>query len=124
MDTLRNVLTRSQQKGVAVGHFNVADLVLLKAVLAAAVEVRVPVLVGASEGERSFFGTYELAALVKVMREENDVPVFLNADHTHSERLAEQGEYEFRALIRGENRKSASRGAKDNRASSEASLLW
>jgi ketose-bisphosphate aldolase len=84
MDTLRNVLTRSQQKGVAVGHFNVADLVLLKAVLAAAVEVRVPVLVGASEGERSFFGTYELAALVKVMREENDVPVFLNADHTHS----------------------------------------
>lgn len=84
MDTLRNVLTRSQQKGVAVGHFNVADLVLLKAVLAAAVEVRVPVLVGASGGERSFFGTYELAALVKVMREENDVPVFLNADHTHS----------------------------------------
>jgi fructose-bisphosphate aldolase, class II len=84
MDTLRNVLTRSQQQGVAVGHFNVADLVLLKAVLAASVEVKVPVIVGASEGERSFLGTYELAALVKVMREEHDVPVFLNADHTHS----------------------------------------
>ncbi len=84
MDTLRNVLTRLQQQGVALGHFNVADLVLLKAVLAAAVEVKVPVMVGASEGERSFFGTSELAALVKVMREEHDVPVFLNADHTHS----------------------------------------
>ena len=84
MDALRDVLTRLQQQGAALGHFNVADLVLLKAVVAAAVEVRVPVMVGASEGEREFLGTYELAALVKVVREEHDVPVFLNADHTHS----------------------------------------
>jgi fructose-bisphosphate aldolase, class II len=84
MDSLRNVLTRLQQQGAALGHFNVADLVLLKAVLAAAVEVGVPVMIGASEGERAFMGTYELAALVKVMREEHDLPVFLNADHTHS----------------------------------------
>ncbi len=84
MDTLRNALTRLQQQGAALGHFNVADLVLLKAVLAAAVEIGVPVMVGASEGERAFLGTSELAALVKVMREEHGVPVFLNADHTHS----------------------------------------
>jgi fructose-bisphosphate aldolase, class II len=84
MDTLRNVLSRLQRQGAAVGHFNVANLVLLKAVVAAAVEVGAPVIVGASEGERDFWGTYELAALVKVMREEHDVPVFLNADHTHS----------------------------------------
>jgi len=90
MDTLRNVLSRLQQQGAALGHFNVSDLVLLKAVLAAAVEVKVPVIVGASEGERNFFGTYELAALVKVMREEQGVPVFLNADHTHSRAKAEE----------------------------------
>jgi ketose-bisphosphate aldolase len=84
MDSLRNVLTRLQQQGAALGHFNVSDLVLLKAVLAAAVEVGLPVIVGASEGERNFLGTYELAALVKVMREEQGIPVFLNADHTHS----------------------------------------
>jgi fructose-bisphosphate aldolase class II len=84
MDALRNVLTRLQQQGAALGHFNVADLVLLKAVVAAAVEVRVPVIVGASEGERDFLGTHELAALVKVTRGEHDVPIFLNADHTHS----------------------------------------
>jgi fructose-bisphosphate aldolase, class II len=84
MEALRDVLTRSQQQGAALGHFNVADLVLLKAVLAASVEVKVAVMVGASEGERAFLGTRELAALVKVMREEHDVPVFLNADHTHS----------------------------------------
>ena len=84
MDALRNVLIRLQQQGAALGHFNVADLLLLKAVVSAAVDVRVPVMVGASEGERDFFGTYELAALVKVMRAEHDVPIFLNADHTHS----------------------------------------
>jgi len=84
MDALPSVLTRLQRQGAALGHFNVADLVLLKAVVAAAVEVRVPVIVGASEGERDFLGTYELAALVKVMRAEHDVSIFLNADHTHS----------------------------------------
>ena len=90
MDTLRNVLIRSQQQGAALGHFNVADLVLLKAVLAAAVEIGVPVIVGASEGERNFLGTRELAALVRVMRDEHGIPVFLNADHTHSLAKAEE----------------------------------
>jgi fructose-bisphosphate aldolase, class II len=90
MEALRNVLTRLQQQGAALGHFNVADLVLLKAVVAAAAEAGLPVIVGASEGERNFFGTSELAALVKVMREEHDVPVFLNADHTHSLAKAEE----------------------------------
>ncbi len=90
MDALRNVLTRSQQQDAALGHFKVADLVLLKAILAAAVEVGVPVIVGASEGERDFWGTCELAALVKVMRQEHGIPVFLNADHTHSLVKAEE----------------------------------
>lgn len=84
MTALRNVLTRLEKEGAALGHFNVADLVMLKAVFGAVSEIRVPVLVGASEGEREFFGTRHLAALVKSQREEFDVPVFLNADHTHS----------------------------------------
>jgi len=84
MDALRNVLTRLEKEGAALGHFNVADLVFLKAVFAAAVEIRVPVLVGASEGERDFFGTRQLAAVVNSLREDSDAFVFLNADHTHS----------------------------------------
>jgi ketose-bisphosphate aldolase len=82
--TLRDVLTRLGTEGAALGHFNVADQVLLKAVIAAAAETKLPVFVGASEGEREFFGARQLAALVKSVREESDVPVFLNADHTHS----------------------------------------
>jgi len=82
--TLRDALTGLESEGAALGHFNVADQVLLKAVIAAAAETKLPVFVGASEGEREFFGARQLAALVKSVREESDVPVFLNADHTHS----------------------------------------
>jgi fructose-bisphosphate aldolase, class II len=84
MYALRTVLTRLEGEGSALGHFNVSELVLLKAVLAAAGQMRVPVLVGASEGEREFFGVRQLAAVVNSLREESDVPIFLNADHTHS----------------------------------------
>jgi len=83
-DTLRDVLTRLEKQGAALGHFNVADHVLLKAVVAAAAETKLPVFVGASEGEREFFGARQLAALVKSLRQESEVPIFLNADHTHS----------------------------------------
>jgi len=83
-DTLRDVLTRLEKQGAALGHFNVADHVLLKAVISAAAETKLPVFVGASEGEREFFGVRQLAALVKSLRQESDLPVFLNADHTHS----------------------------------------
>src|ERR1700716_840940 len=81
---LRDTLERSQKEGVAVGHFNIADLVLLKAVFASARELNVTVLVGASEGEREFMGVRQIAALVRSLREEFDFPIFLNADHTHS----------------------------------------
>jgi fructose/tagatose bisphosphate aldolase len=64
--------------------FNIADLVLLKAVVAAGQELKVPVIVGVSEGEREFFRVRQIAALVQSLREEYDRPIFLNADHTHS----------------------------------------
>jgi hypothetical protein len=63
MDALREILEHAQAAGVAIGHFNVADLVLLKAVFAAARQQNDPVLVGASEGEREFAGTRQLGAL-------------------------------------------------------------
>ena len=84
MRGLRDVLEQAQKNGVAVGHFNVADLVMLKAVFAAARELNVPVMVGVSEGEREFFGVRQVAVLVRSLREEFDFPIFLNADHTHS----------------------------------------
>ena len=84
MQSLKKVLQQAQDKGVAVGHFNVSDLVLLKAVFAAARDLDVPVLVGASQGELEFMGVRQITALVRALREEFDFPIFLNADHTHS----------------------------------------
>jgi fructose-bisphosphate aldolase, class II len=98
-DTLRDVLTRLEKEGAALGHFNVADQVLLKAVIAAAAETKLPVFVGASEGEREFFGARQLATLVKSLRQESDQPVFLNADHTHSlEKAMEAANAGFNAV--------------------------
>jgi fructose-bisphosphate aldolase, class II len=90
MQTLRDVLNQVGKRGAAVGHFNVSDLVLLKAVFSAAKDLNVPVIVGASEGERSFTGVRQIADLVKSLRDEFDFPIFLNADHTHSRASAEE----------------------------------
>ncbi|HET8924845.1 MAG TPA: class II fructose-bisphosphate aldolase [Candidatus Acidoferrum sp.] len=84
MHSLRDLLQEAQQSGRAIGHFNVSDLVLLKAVFAAARELNVPVIAGLSEGEREFVGVRQIAAVVRSLRGEFDFPIFLNADHTHS----------------------------------------
>jgi ketose-bisphosphate aldolase len=83
METLLKILEQADTTGMAVGHFNVSDLVTLKAVFEAARDLRVPVIVGFSEGERQFMGVRQVAAIVKSLREEYDFPIFLNADHTH-----------------------------------------
>jgi fructose-bisphosphate aldolase class II len=82
MHSLRDLLQEAQQSGKAIGHFNISDLVLLKAVFGAARELNVPVLVGLSEGEREFVGARPIAAFLRSLREEFDYPIFLNADHT------------------------------------------
>ena len=89
METLRDILDRARREGIAIGHFNVSELVALKAIVAAAHDLKLPVMIGVSEGEREFFGVKQVAALVKVFREESGLPIFLNADHTHSIEKAE-----------------------------------
>jgi fructose-bisphosphate aldolase, class II len=84
METLRQVFERAGAHHVAIGHFNVSGWVALQAVFQAARDLGVPVVVGASEGERRFLGVCQLAAVVSSLREEHDFPIFLNADHTHS----------------------------------------
>ena len=100
MRDIRNVLELARKSGVSVGHFNVADLVLLKAVFSSAQELQLPVLVGASEGEREFMGVRQIAAVVRSLREESDFPIFLNADHTHTlEKAIEAAEAGFDTVV-------------------------
>lgn len=90
MRTLPEALQESDRNHVAVGHFNISDLVALRAIVEAARELNLPVLVGVSEGEREFMGVRQVAALVKSLRDETGHPIFLNADHTHSLAKAEE----------------------------------
>ncbi len=46
----------ARSKRIAIGHFDVSDLVALPAVTAAARALKVTVLIGTSEGERDFIG--------------------------------------------------------------------
>ena len=84
MQTLRKVLEQAEANAVAIGHFNFSNLVTLKAVFEAARDLNVPVVVGTSEGERQFVGVRQVSAMVKSLREDYNLPIFLNADHTHS----------------------------------------
>ncbi len=89
MEALRKALEFAQERRVAVGHFNVSELVAFRAITEAARELGVPVLVGVSEGERDFIGVREIRALIATIRDAYGQPIFLNADHTHSLERAE-----------------------------------
>ena len=84
MMTLIDVLANARQRRIAIGHFNVSDLVGLKAVTEAARELKLPAIVGTSQGEREFLGVQEIAVVVASLRGRLDQPIYLNADHTHS----------------------------------------
>jgi len=84
MQSLRQALTDADKRKVAVGHFNISDMTALRAIVDAARELKLPVLVGLSEGEREFFGTRTAAAAIRSLRDEFQHPIYLNADHTHS----------------------------------------
>ena len=84
MQLLREALMEADQDRVAIGHFNISDLAALKVIAEAGRQLRVPVVIGLSEGERRFVGTREAAALVKSIRDEYSQRIYLNADHTHS----------------------------------------
>ncbi len=84
MKSLRQFLKDSGKNKVAIGHFNISDLAGLKAITEAVKELRVPVIIGTSEGEAGFLGRQEIAAYIKALREEQKLQIFLNSDHTHS----------------------------------------
>jgi fructose-bisphosphate aldolase class II len=90
MTALKDALREAEKKRVAIGHFNFSEIVVLKAAVEAASELGVPVIMGVSESEREFLGVREAAALVRAAREETGKSIFLNADHTHSIKKAEE----------------------------------
>jgi fructose-bisphosphate aldolase class II len=81
MNTLRELIQEAGERGVAIGHFNISNLEGLHGIYNAARKLNLPVIIGVSEGEEKFVGLEEVAALVKTIREKDNYPIFLNADH-------------------------------------------
>lgn len=100
ISTLKECIKDAQARKVAIGHFNISNSEGFWAVVLAAKELKVPVIIGVSEGERDFIGVREVAAMVKAYREATGEPVFLNADHTYSyDRIVEVVDAGYDAVI-------------------------
>lgn len=82
--TLKEWLQRALREGWALPHFNIANLEMLKGVIAACQKLGSPVLIGTSEGEADFIGLRQTRTLIDVYKQETGLPIFLNADHMHS----------------------------------------
>jgi len=68
----------------AVPHFNAANLEMFRAFAEAAAAMNAPVMIGTSESERAALVPEAAVALARVYGKKYGVPVFLNADHTHT----------------------------------------
>lgn len=84
MKTLREYIKEVDEKGIAIGHFNFSNLEGLHAIYTAAKKLDLPIIVGLSDGEEGSVGVEEGVALVRALRERDNYPIFLNADHHHT----------------------------------------
>ena len=78
---IKDYLKKTISEKWALGHFNFSEDEALRAIVESAAELKTPIFVGTSEGERKHIGTKEAVALVRAFREEFQIPIFLNADH-------------------------------------------
>ncbi len=84
MNTFKEYIAQARAEKKAIGHFNFSNIEGLYAIARAAKTLGVPVIVGTAEGEEEAVGTKAAVALVHIIREEWQIPIFLNADHHYS----------------------------------------
>jgi fructose-bisphosphate aldolase class II len=84
MKPLQYYLERAHAEKWAIGQFNFSDWSQVKGILAAAQNLKSPVILGTSEGESHFVGLEEAAAMRDVLRKKTGLPIFLNLDHGKS----------------------------------------
>lgn len=81
---LNEILKRATNEHWAVGHFNISNIEQLHAILNAAKNLKSPVMIGLSEGERDAFGLNQAVAVIESFKKETGLPIFLNPDHSKS----------------------------------------
>jgi len=80
LTTLKQVLIRADRGGYAVPAFNINNLEILQAIMAAAVKLKSPIIVQTSESAIEYAGMDYLVAMVRVASLAK-VPVVLHLDH-------------------------------------------
>lgn len=86
--TSKELLLDAQKGGYAIGAFNVENMEMVQAVVAAAGEVRAPVIIQTTPGTLKHADADYFFANVKTAAEKADVPVVLHLDHGSSFELA------------------------------------
>ncbi len=84
------ILKKAQKGKYAIGQFNISTDEHIMAIIIAAKDLKSPVIIGTSEGERKFIGTKQAVALVRVWQKEAGLPIILNADHCKNFESAKQ----------------------------------
>ncbi len=81
---LSEILYQASTGKWSTAHFNISTLEQMRAICQAALNLRSPVLIGTSEGERKHIGVLQAVSLRDAFRKEFGIPIFLNADHSKS----------------------------------------
>lgn len=80
----RELLLEAQTKGYAVGAFNVENMEMAQAVIAAAEAERAPVILQTTPTTIRYASTAVFSAVIRAMAEQSSVPVALHLDHGES----------------------------------------
>ncbi|MFA7286423.1 MAG: class II fructose-bisphosphate aldolase [Patescibacteria group bacterium] len=84
MQKLSEVFTQAVAERWAIPHFNISDLGMLNAIAVKAAELRAPVMIGVSEGERAVIRDGIAVAMVAAAAKTFGASLYLNADHARS----------------------------------------
>lgn len=79
--SLHDYFEKARKENFAIGAFNIDTLETLKAVAEAAKVKKSPVIVEFSPGEVEYFGIKNVVDIATNVKEEYDLPIFLNLDH-------------------------------------------
>ncbi len=79
--TLNHALNHAQAHHYAIGAFNVHNLNLLHAIIAAAKQKRSPIIINVAEVHLQYTPLEEIAPIIRMAARRTDVPVVLHLDH-------------------------------------------
>jgi len=86
--TTKEMLTKAQKEGYAVGAFNAENMEMIQAIIAAAEELHAPVIVQTTPGTLKYASPELFLAMVRAEAAKVSIPVALHLDHGSSFALA------------------------------------